>query len=106
MRKGIPLLVLVPAALLAACGGPEADESASAQAAQAVSRKSEAKRLFEEETFGGNGRTCATCHGAETGTLSPEEAQARFADDPSDPLFLHDGSDDFEGHGVSRILAD
>src|ERR1044072_9634094 len=52
------------------------------------------KPLFDHETFGGNGRTCLTCHGRDTGTISPEEVQARFADDPNDPLFVHDGSDD------------
>lgn len=30
----------------------------------------EGKRLFTTETFGGNGRTCATCHSLETGTVS------------------------------------
>jgi cytochrome c peroxidase len=64
------------------------------------------KHLFERETFGGNGRTCRTCHSAATGTTSPEDAQRRFAADPNDPLFLHDGSDDFQGHGASRMLAD
>ena len=54
----------------------------------------EGKRLFEHETFGGNGRTCQTCHSAATGTVSPEDAQKRFEQDPNDPLFLHDGSDD------------
>ena len=34
----------------------------------------EGRRLFERETFGGNGRTCLTCHSRETGTVSPEEA--------------------------------
>jgi hypothetical protein len=66
----------------------------------------EGKRLFETATFGGNGRTCATCHGAATGTVSPAEALKRFNQDPSDPLFVGDGSDDGSGHGVSRILAD
>ena len=64
------------------------------------------KHLFEKETFGGNGRTCSTCHSAATGTVSPEDAQRRFARNPNDPLFRHDGSDDFEGHGVSRMLKD
>src|SRR3954466_14455211 len=64
------------------------------------------KHLFEHETFGGNGRTCSTCHSAATGTTSPDDAQRRFAADPNDPLFLHDGSDDFDGHGVSRMLTD
>lgn len=70
------------------------------------SAKVEARRLFEEETFGGNGRTCLTCHSRETGTVSPEDAQQRFVDNPDDPLFLHDGSDDFQGNGVTRMLAD
>ena len=64
------------------------------------------KQLFERETFGGNGRTCSTCHSSATGTVSPEDAQRRFARNPNDPLFLHDGSDDFQGHGVSRMLKD
>lgn len=66
----------------------------------------EGKRLFEEETFGGNGRTCATCHSAATGTLSPPDVQQRYEKDPSDPLFRHDGSDDGIGNGVTRILED
>ena len=64
------------------------------------------KRLFERETFGGNGRTCSTCHSEATGTLSPREIRRRFLKDPDDPLFLHDGSDDGNGNGVSRILED
>ncbi len=66
----------------------------------------EGRRLFEEETFGGNGRTCATCHPGPFGTVSPLDAQLRFLADPDDPLFLHDGSDDFQGNGVSRMLQD
>lgn len=64
------------------------------------------RRLFERETFGGNGRTCRTCHSRETGTVSPEDAQNRFAIDPTDPLFLADGSDDGAGNGVNRMLLD
>jgi len=71
-----------------------------------VGNREDGKRVFDQETFGGNGRTCLTCHSRETGTVSPEEAQARFKKNPSDPLFVHDGSDDFQGHGVSRILKD
>lgn len=50
------------------------------------------RRLFERETFGGNSRTCLTCHGRETGTVSPADAQQRFLADPADPLFRRDGS--------------
>ena len=64
------------------------------------------RRLFEQETFGGNGRTCLTCHSRKTGTVSPKDAQERFQADPHDPLFAHDGSDDGLGNGVTRILAD
>lgn len=46
-------------------------------------RRKEGRRLFDRETFGGNGRTCVTCHSEETGTFSPEDAQARLADDAS-----------------------
>ncbi len=64
------------------------------------------KRLFTTETFGGNGRTCLTCHSFETGTVSPLDALVRFLVDRRDPLFRFDGSDDGQGHGVNRILRD
>jgi hypothetical protein len=65
-----------------------------------------ARHLFEQETFGGNGRTCATCHGSVTGTISPQDVRRRFRHNPHDPLFLADGSDDGEGNGTSRIQQD
>ena len=51
----------------------------------------EGARLFDLETYGGNGRTCLTCHSRETGTVSPSDARTRFRHDPDDPLFVHDG---------------
>lgn len=71
-----------------------------------VGNRRDGQRLFERETFGGNGRTCATCHSRETGTVSPQDAQQRFAAGPGDALFVHDGSDDGQGNGVTRMLAD
>ena len=71
-----------------------------------VGAREDGKTLFERETFGGNGRTCLTCHSRDTGTLSPMEALARFQKNPKDPLFFHDGSDDGQGHGVNRMLQD
>src|SRR5688572_13742816 len=62
------------------------------------------KRLFEKETFGGNGRTCVTCHGKQTGKFSIEEAQARFAENPDDPLFRAIDSDDGDGESYERLL--
>ncbi|MEO8185482.1 MAG: hypothetical protein ABI895_42275 [Deltaproteobacteria bacterium] len=70
------------------------------------SRHSLGRRLFERETFGGNGRTCLTCHARETGTVSPEDARERSLRDADDPLFLLDGSDDGGGNGISRMLRD
>ena len=64
------------------------------------------RRLFERETFNGNGRTCSSCHTSATGTISPIDAQKRFKANPKDPLFLHDGSDDGQGHGATRMLSD
>lgn len=81
-------------------------------AVQPVSDLLEGARLFDRETFGGNGRTCLTCHSLDTGTVSPSDARARFRRDPEDPLFVHDGSDDEDGDGfgdgqhVTRMLND
>jgi cytochrome c peroxidase len=69
-------------------------------------RAARGRHLFVKETFGGNGRTCQTCHTEQTGTVSPEDARKRFKRDRHDPLFLHDGSDDGNGHGVTRMLTD
>lgn len=67
-------------------------------------RMVEGRRLFDKEEFGGNGRTCLTCHSKTTGTISPADVQARL-NSSDDPLFLHDGLDD-DGLGTSRIAAD
>lgn len=84
------------AAMVTSAQGPAAD----------FSRAPNGRRLFERETFGGNGRTCQTCHTEETGTVSPQDARRRFRMDRHDPLFVHDGSDDGLGHGVRRMLTD
>jgi cytochrome c peroxidase len=76
--------------------GDDADDDSNGASA---SQRDEGRRLFRKETFGGNGRTCETCHGRSTGTLSPDDVQKR---DASDPLFLHDGLDDGVT-GTSRI---
>lgn len=68
-----------------------------------LKRRIEGRRLFTEETFGGNGRTCQTCHSVRTGTFTPNDAFRRLIRNPDDPLFLHDGLDDGVA-GVSRIL--
>jgi len=62
------------------------------------------KTVFDNATFGGNGRTCATCHSQKTGTFSIEEAQARFAKDPGDPLFRQPDSDLGDAQTYDRLL--
>jgi cytochrome c peroxidase len=61
------------------------------------------KKLFERETFGGNGRTCETCHSKLTGTLGLADVQ-RIIDksDPDDRFLIHDALDD-DGVGTTRV---
>src|SRR5688500_2209911 len=80
------------------------DQAVNESGSASTSKHNEGRRLFEKETFGGNGRTCETCHSRETGTVSAEDAQRRMSRDPRDPLFLGDGSDDGAGTGAERRL--
>jgi Di-haem cytochrome c peroxidase len=108
MKKICLALPSVPiaACLIAALGFLSVGAVRFEAQGNSVGERQDGKRLFERETFGGNGRTCLTCHSLETGTVSPEDAQARFQANPNDPLFRHDGSDDGQGTGVSRMLKD
>ena len=71
-------------------------------AAPAGNGQTDGRRLFDHETFGGNGRTCRTCHMVGNGTITVDAVAQRLAEDPGDPLFLHDGLDDGVV-GTSRI---
>ena len=66
-------------------------------------KKLNGRKLFERETFGGNGRTCLTCHTKRTGTLTLDDVQ-RIIDksDPDDPFLIHDALDD-DGVGTTRV---
>jgi cytochrome c peroxidase len=101
LRPSIPDAILACLTLGAFAFAP-----AFSAGADSTGAKNSGKRLFEQETFGGNGRTCRTCHSVATGTVSPEDAAERFAANPSDPLFRADGSDDGAGNGVTRMLLD
>ena len=101
-RFGAPSLLAV--ILLVSPGITTASDSVGAGLNAADLR--EGRRLFEKETFGGNGRTCQTCHSPANGTLTLRQIEKRYALDPDDPLFRGDGSDDGAGNGVSRILAE
>src|SRR6266545_2098109 len=63
------------------------------------------KKLFERETFGGNGRTCLTCHSKLTGTLTLDGIQQIIDNaDPDDRFLIHDALDD-DGVGTMRVQA-
>lgn len=57
------------------------------------------RELFFDETFGGNGRTCGTCHPAPTMVLTPADI-ARLP--PDDPFFA--GTLDIEPEAAQRGL--
>jgi hypothetical protein len=111
-RTTVAVLAIVGAGVLTAVpagrgvvGHPRATELQEQQAVgtgAASSGRRAGEHLFRKETFGGNGRTCETCHSPSTGTLSPGDVQERLQKDPTNPLFLHDGLDDGTS-GTSRI---
>ena len=60
------------------------------------------KKLFDKETFGGNGRTCLTCHSKQTGTLSVRDVQRIIKKgDPNNAFLTFDALDD-DG-GTTRV---
>jgi cytochrome c peroxidase len=60
------------------------------------------KKLFEKETFGGNGRTCRTCHSKLTGTLTLDDVQRIIDKGDPDRFLIHDALDD-DGVGTTRV---
>jgi cytochrome c peroxidase len=99
--------VVIPVATLLVAGVGEVGQRGVPWMSTAASAAamSEGQRLFDHETFGGNGRTCRTCHSGADGTIDPAEVVERLAENPSDPLFRHDGLDDFSS-GTARIARD
>lgn len=83
---------------------PSVDTSALEVASQGP--KANGRKLFEKETFGGNGRTCETCHTGASGSISPADAQKLFAHRPNAPLFRSIDSDDGVGSSYTRLLTD
>jgi cytochrome c peroxidase len=68
-------------------------------------KKLRGKQLFEKETFGGNGRTCRTCHSKRAGTLTLADVHRIAAKGkPNEALFIEDALDE-DGVGRTRILA-
>jgi cytochrome c peroxidase len=95
-------LTTLPFVVLGCDGGSDPDDTH----AEFRVAKPNGKKLFDQETFDGNDRTCRTCHTSETGALAPAQVQAAFADDPDGALFRSIDSDDGVGDDYSRLLAD
>jgi len=58
--------------------------------------------LFLRETFGGNGRTCGSCHSVEDNqTIGPEFIATL---PPTDPLFVHEFNPDLTQLEVAQLL--
>jgi hypothetical protein len=105
ITSGAILLTIVPIGHVVVSGQRPmeiVDQAVGESGSPSASKSNEGQRLFRKETFGGNGRTCETCHSLATGTLSPADVQDRLDNDPNDPLFLHDGLDDGVS-GTARI---
>jgi len=50
------------------------------------------KKLFDKETFGGNGRTCLTCHRKDTGTLTLSDVRRII--DKASAIYVSDVGDE------------
>src|SRR5262252_7596530 len=110
VRKAIPWAVMVKALLLATSmawimHGQEIHVPPSQISGIDVSAHgASGAQLFTDGEFGGNGRTCVTCHSLRTGDITLERIQARFAENPGDPLFRPIDSDGGAGVSYSRLL--
>ena len=98
VRQRVALGVVITFATL---GGSDLSVSSLAQAELGMERNG--KKLFEKETFGGNGRTCQTCHSKRTGTVTLADVQRIIEKSDADDRFLmHDALDD-DGVGTTRV---
>ncbi len=84
-------------------GGVSANGGLGGSAGAGGNSSVDAEYLFTQEQFGGNGRTCTTCHTAETGTISPAQVQALYAANPDDALFRPIDSDDGAGDDYTEL---
>lgn len=95
MRRFAARLVWVTLAV-SACGDSLAPPNGGLTPEELIA---EGRRLFFEETFGGNGRTCGTCHPEPDFVIGPAEIAAMPA---TDPLFA--GQLDMDSEAVGRGL--
>jgi cytochrome c peroxidase len=106
-RVGVALLVAASVIWAAHAQEPvryEGQFSGSQPDATSSRHTRSGKQLFTRGEFGGNGRTCETCHTLETGDVTLDHIRTRFVEDPSDPLFRAIDSDDGSGVAYDRLL--
>ena len=103
MARTVPQLVTLGVVMaFATVGGSDLSLSKGLGQAE-LGMELNGKKLFEKETFGGNGRTCHTCHSKLTGTLTLADVQRIIEkSDPDDPFLIHDALDD-DGVGTTRV---
>ncbi len=103
MARTVPRLVVLGVTMaVAICGS--SDRSLSMGLGQdELGMELNGRKLFEKETFGGNGRTCRTCHSKLSGTLTLADVRRIIEkSDPDDPFLIHDALDD-DGVGTTRV---
>jgi len=93
------------------CGEPAVDEQPTtvvdgADDAEQSATVAAGESLFKTETFRGNGRTCATCHTSDTGTLSAAQAQSLYSTNRNHPLFRRIDSDERLGLSYTKLVND
>jgi cytochrome c peroxidase len=99
VRRHVALGITMVLAITAGSDRPLLQEVGTAE----LETELDGKKLFDKETFGGNGRTCSTCHSKRTGTLSVEDVQRIVDTAPAaDTLLVHDALDD-DGVGTTRV---
>ena len=103
MARTLPQLVAMGVTVAFAIGGGSTLTLSQGLGQDELGVELNGKRLFERETFGGNGRTCRTCHSKSSGTLTLADVQ-RIVEkaDPDDPLLIDDALDD-DGVGTTRF---
>jgi cytochrome c peroxidase len=100
MARGPRRYVLCTGALVALWLVAAAEEQVPRRVSYELGRQT-----FFQETFGGNGRTCGTCHDPRAEfTMSPALAQERYRHDRSHPLFRSIDSDDGDGRDYTKLL--
>ena len=103
MARTVPRLVAMGMTVAFAIGGGSIITLSQGNGQAELGVELDGRKLFERETFGGNGRTCRTCHSRATGTLTLADVR-RIVEkaDPGDPLLIDDALDD-DGVGTTRL---